>query len=460
MAVTQYIGARYVPLFADPLEWDNTRTYEPLTIVQHQGNSYTSRQAVPKGIDITNNTYWALTGNYNAQIEEYRKQVETFDQRITENTNKNTEQDSEISNIDSLSKTNEEDIAGLETTVNQHSNLIIQKMNGARPGVCVAIGDSITRGYGLENPASENWVAQLNANLGNIWDLHNYAVDGTGYVAGTETFLSQLQQASEDQSFENSAVNTVFIAGGINDYDQTWTAFTSAVSTTISYAVNTFTNADIIIVPFLCGSASLLKYRSNALSLKTGLLRYSYQYSNATRRIGVVDSANTWLIGMTQWADALHPNKGGQEQIASYMQQYVCYRSVMYPTYQYSAKDLPMNSGWRIHPQYEAESQIISNGGYNYISLTFENTAEVTNPAGGKYPRICDLPKWACPGGTFRIFRLFVSPPLRQNEMLAGIYNTTDSGHDENGSLNLYYVSENVAANNVGIRLTCTTPLI
>ena len=54
MAVTQYVGARYVPLFADPLEWDKTRAYEPLTIVYHNGNSYTSRQYVPVGIEITN----------------------------------------------------------------------------------------------------------------------------------------------------------------------------------------------------------------------------------------------------------------------------------------------------------------------------------------------------------------------------------------------------------------------
>lgn len=41
----QYIGSRYVPVFGrkgeDSIEWDKTGTYEPLTIVLHQGNSYT-----------------------------------------------------------------------------------------------------------------------------------------------------------------------------------------------------------------------------------------------------------------------------------------------------------------------------------------------------------------------------------------------------------------------------------
>lgn len=73
--VTQYIGARYVPIFADPIEWDNKRAYEALTIVLYQGNSFTTRQYTPAGIDINNEAFWAVTGNYNAQVEQYRREV-------------------------------------------------------------------------------------------------------------------------------------------------------------------------------------------------------------------------------------------------------------------------------------------------------------------------------------------------------------------------------------------------
>ena len=83
MSVREYIGARYVPLFADPLTWDSTKTYEPLTVVMYQGNSYTSRQSVPAGIEITNESYWAQTGNYNAQIEAYRQEVVAYNGRIS-----------------------------------------------------------------------------------------------------------------------------------------------------------------------------------------------------------------------------------------------------------------------------------------------------------------------------------------------------------------------------------------
>ena len=84
----QYIGSRYVPKFADPAEWDNTQTYEPLTIVLNEGNSFTSKQFVPVGVDINNAEYWAETGNYNAQVEQYRQEVLGFDQRITDNANR------------------------------------------------------------------------------------------------------------------------------------------------------------------------------------------------------------------------------------------------------------------------------------------------------------------------------------------------------------------------------------
>ena len=76
MAVREYIGPRIVPRFADPIDWDKTKKYESLTVVSYKGSSYTSKMAVPTGIDISDIRYWALTANYNAQIEEYRRQSE------------------------------------------------------------------------------------------------------------------------------------------------------------------------------------------------------------------------------------------------------------------------------------------------------------------------------------------------------------------------------------------------
>lgn len=79
----QYIGARYVPKFAEPVEWDNLRSYEPLTIVTYAGTSYTSKKPVPVGIDLNNTDYWAVTGNYNEQVEEYRNETLKIKDKLT-----------------------------------------------------------------------------------------------------------------------------------------------------------------------------------------------------------------------------------------------------------------------------------------------------------------------------------------------------------------------------------------
>ena len=78
-----YVGHRYVPKIMG--DWDNTQIYEPLSIVQYQGNSFTSRQYVPSGVELTNEEYWVSTGNYNAQVEQYRQEVLAFDNRISDN---------------------------------------------------------------------------------------------------------------------------------------------------------------------------------------------------------------------------------------------------------------------------------------------------------------------------------------------------------------------------------------
>ena len=77
---SMYIGARYVPIFADPVEWDNEREYEPLTIVIHNGDCYTSKCYVPKGAQLPpypegQTKYWVKTSDYNGQFADLKKTV-------------------------------------------------------------------------------------------------------------------------------------------------------------------------------------------------------------------------------------------------------------------------------------------------------------------------------------------------------------------------------------------------
>lgn len=89
MASTQYIGARYVPLlYTNPNDnsnnWLAGVAYDPLTIVTDLNQSYTSKIPVPASVGrpSENPTYWVLTGSYNAQIEQYREEVENVSDRV------------------------------------------------------------------------------------------------------------------------------------------------------------------------------------------------------------------------------------------------------------------------------------------------------------------------------------------------------------------------------------------
>ena len=71
MGIRNYVGARYVPKFADPVEWQANTSYEAMVIVTYNNSSYTSKVPVPPtvGNPAENSKYWALTGNYNGQLQ-------------------------------------------------------------------------------------------------------------------------------------------------------------------------------------------------------------------------------------------------------------------------------------------------------------------------------------------------------------------------------------------------------
>jgi hypothetical protein len=97
-----YIGARYVPIFADPVEWDDEREYEPLTIVVHNGDCYTSKCYVPKGAQLPpypegQTKYWVKTSDYNYQFADLKKTVTDLS-RLVEQFQKDNERFTELIN--------------------------------------------------------------------------------------------------------------------------------------------------------------------------------------------------------------------------------------------------------------------------------------------------------------------------------------------------------------------------
>jgi chromosome segregation ATPase len=134
-----------VPIFADPIEWDIHRSYESLTIVTHDGESYTSKCNVGPGVDITNTRYWAKTGAYNAQLEQYKNEVKDLSSQVTGFASDNAEfrekidqydkdnaemkntvakNDARVDNLAERVATAETEIDGLQATTAQHTTEI------------------------------------------------------------------------------------------------------------------------------------------------------------------------------------------------------------------------------------------------------------------------------------------------------------------------------------------------
>lgn len=76
----QYVGARYVPIYKGA--WDPQTSYEPLSIVVKDGNSWTSKIFVPAGIELSNEAYWFQSGNVNGQTIELQKQITELEKSV------------------------------------------------------------------------------------------------------------------------------------------------------------------------------------------------------------------------------------------------------------------------------------------------------------------------------------------------------------------------------------------
>ena len=154
--VITYKGARYIPIFADPAEWDNTRTYEYMTLVMHEGNTYVSKTNVPVGIDISNEDYWLLTANYNAQVEQYRQEVQAFDGRITANT----------------------DAIAAETTAREQADTAMQASITAETTAREQADANLQNNINAETNAREELATQIQSELATVNDnIGNISTD-------------------------------------------------------------------------------------------------------------------------------------------------------------------------------------------------------------------------------------------------------------------------------------------
>lgn len=183
---SMYVGARYVPKFADPIEWDIERGYESLTIVTYKGESYTSKCPVPPGIDIKNGRYWALTGAYNAQVEEYKNQVKDLSQQVTGFASDNKEFREKITQYD---KDNAEMMNSVASTV--------------------ARVDALAERVDNADAAISNLQSGQAQTVKDIAALEAKDADLQRQITSNDTDISAIQAKDREQDARLSAIETV-----------------------------------------------------------------------------------------------------------------------------------------------------------------------------------------------------------------------------------------------------------
>lgn len=183
---SMYVGARYVPKFADPIEWDTERGYESLTIVTYKGESYTSKCPVPPGIDIKNERYWALTGAYNAQVEEYKNQVKDLSEQVTGFASDNKEFREKITQYD-------KDNAAMKNTV----------------AATVARVDALAERVDNADAAISDLQAGQAQTVKDIAALEAKDADLQRQISSNDTDISALQAKDREQDARLDAIETV-----------------------------------------------------------------------------------------------------------------------------------------------------------------------------------------------------------------------------------------------------------
>lgn len=288
MATRQYIGARYVPKFVGT--WDANTSYEPLSIVQDaNGNSYTSKQTVPAGTPLSNTTYWVMSANFNAQIEQLTDEINAIQEDVNGNTDK---------------------IDALRGVVRAGQNIVF-------------IGDSWTYGTGA-TLATRKFSSVCASKLG--LTEYNYGRGQAGFTVANNTFLSLVEEANRQMSSTEKA-NTAFVVilGGVNDIrnmgTNTESDYANAVATCVARACTVFTNAVIVLAQATQKRFTTASYvQWTWIDAADRLVMEKL----TTPRVKILHHIGKLLFGTPYYLDdELHPNATGHQMLGGFLANFI-----------------------------------------------------------------------------------------------------------------------------------------
>ncbi len=364
MAVTQYIGARYVPKIYDNPD-DNTNNwkqgveYEPLTMVSYAGGSYTSKVPVPASASNPADApqYWAYMGSSSGQITTNTNNISRIQHAIANATEAGNicttaraagdyvwidgtlyrctaavaVNDSYIEGInispitdmatalDAIQEISsdvsdiQDNILGINSSLNNLDGKISDLETELSDPYTLCIGDSYAEGY---DPAGNNrgWPAYL-FDLGVRGETIN--AGGSGFSLATSDTRSPMyliQHASLQVA--DSEVGRIIICEGYNDLGANANALSIALIDFINYCKSRFVNAKIYVG--MCGYAWTHNENNRYGSQLADTAKAYYRATNLTSAIFMPQVVGVLLgcNGMST-ADYKHPNEVGNKNIAA-----------------------------------------------------------------------------------------------------------------------------------------------
>ena len=293
----QYVGARYVPKIMG--EWNKALQYEALSVVTYMGNSFTSKVPVPANVEINNTDYWVNTGNYNAQVTEYKEIVK---KEIEDRKNADTEISNNLTNeINNRKKADTEISDNLTNEINNRKN--------ADKDNILWIGDSYSVNYKHKLP---NGVRDML----NAKNWYEHSRGGAGFVGawGGVNFNDLIEEAKNEMSdTQKEMIKYVYIVGGANDSGFSWAEIKPKVISTVANARNSFPNAQVCFI-----------FASCAYTTYTDLLAKTKNISNDNLMPCIFAMPYYYLTGAFYNTDNLHYTESATNYIISVISNLIC----------------------------------------------------------------------------------------------------------------------------------------
>lgn len=277
----QQIGPRTVIVPADPIIWDDSTSYEYLTLVASTdfGQSYISKRDVPAGTPLTNTDYWIPGPLFNAQLAQIMRELNE--------------------------KADASDVSAIQTTVNEltHERYL------------VVIGDSFSVDDGTSNSSEGPLWYEYVADQYKLTPKA-YAVNGTGFITGdTNNFSGQLAKARA--ALDADYVDMVCVLGGWNDLrtGNVGTPLIMAVRQLCNDIASAFPNARVIV-------AGCNTFQNGMLNGASSTFTVSKLIENGARSSSGAAFVDVHMLNIMQPAyfgahGGTHPNAYGEKALAS-----------------------------------------------------------------------------------------------------------------------------------------------